>query len=127
MLLSRSLMLLQGRSLMPRFMSILFWVPGLLESVYETCLCYELSRREMAFQRQTVLPICYDGNVLDSSLRIDVLVAPGIIAELKAIDEVLPIHKAQLLTYMKLAGCRLGLLLNFNVERMKEGIVRRIF
>jgi len=81
----------------------------------------------MAFQRQTVLPICYDGNVLDSSLRIDVLVAPGIIAELKAIDEVLPIHKAQLLTYMKLAGCRLGLLLNFNVERMKEGIVRRIF
>jgi len=98
--------------------------PGLLESVYEACFCHELSKREMAFQRQLVLPVVYDGIRLDAGLRIDVLVEECVIVELKAVDRMLSLYDAQLLTYLKLTGIRLGLLINFNVPLIKDGIHR---
>ena len=98
--------------------------PGLLESVYETCLCHELNKAGISFQRQLELPIVYDTIKLDSALRIDLYVEKLVIVELKSIESLLPIHKAQLLTYLKLTETRLGLLLNFNVPLLKDGIQR---
>ncbi len=98
--------------------------PGLLESVYEVCLCHELSRREIAFERQLQLPVIYEGLRLDSGLRLDLVIAGCVIVELKHVEKLLPVHKAQLLTYLKLTGHRVGLLFNFNVERIKDGIHR---
>ena len=98
--------------------------PGLLESIYETCMEHELRKRDLKVNRQIVLPIVYDGLKLDAGLRIDLLVEDRVIVELKAVENILPVHKAQLITYMKLAGCRLGLLINFNVPIIKEGIKR---
>ncbi|OAI53145.1 GxxExxY protein [Planctomyces sp. SCGC AG-212-M04] len=98
--------------------------PGLLESVYEACLCHELSRRGLSFERQLQLPIVYVGLRLESGLRLDLVVAGCVIVELKHVETVLPVHKAQLLTYLKLTGHRVGILLNFDVERIKEGIHR---
>lgn len=100
--------------------------PGLLESVYETCLCHELSKRDIPFRRQVEVPVSYDGIRLDSGLRIDILADNCVIVELKVVEKVLPVHEAQLLTYLKLADCRLGLLLNFNVPLMKHGIKRMV-
>ena len=91
--------------------------PGLLESTYEEGLCYELDR-------QKSLPIVYKGKKLDYGYRLDVVVENSIILELKSCEQIEPIHKAQLLTYLKLSGLKLGLLLNFNVPVMREGIVR---
>jgi GxxExxY protein len=98
--------------------------PGLLESAYEECLCYELSRRNLHFTRQQPLPIKYKGISLDCAYQMDVVVENLIILELKSVGKLLPIHEAQLLTYLKLSGISLGLLLNFNVTTMKEGIRR---
>jgi GxxExxY protein len=98
--------------------------PGLLESAYEECLCYELSRRNLHFTRQQPLPIQYKGISLDCAYQMDVVVENLIILELKSVEKLLPIHEAQLLTYLKLSGISLGLLLNFNVTTMKEGIRR---
>ena len=98
--------------------------PGLLESAYEECLCYELSLREISYDRQLSLPVLYKEKQLDCGYRIDVLVENAIILELKAVDKIEAIHKAQLLTYLKLSDIHLGLLLNFNVPVMKDGIVR---
>ena len=98
--------------------------PGLLESAYEECLCYELSLREISYDRQLSLPVLYKEKQLDCGYRIDVLVEKSIILELKAVDKIEAIHKAQLLTYLKLSDIHLGLLLNFNVPIMKDGIVR---
>jgi len=98
--------------------------PGLLESVYETCLDYELTKRRIPFRRQVVVPILYDGVTLDADLRIDLLVADCLIVEIKAVEREHPVHVAQLLTYLKLTGHRLGLLLNFNVPLIKNGIKR---
>ena len=98
--------------------------PGLLESVYEICLCHELSKRAIPFQRQLLLPVRYDGIRLDAGLRIDVLVANCLVLELKAVDELHPLHEAQVLTYLKLAEKRLGLLINFNVVLIKDGMKR---
>lgn len=98
--------------------------PGLLESVYEHCLCHELNKRDIAFQTQLALPICYDDIKLEGGLRLDLLVADAVVVELKAIDSLLPIHEAQLLTYLKLSNKRLGLLVNFNVTLIKNGIKR---
>lgn len=98
--------------------------PGLLESVYESCLCHELARRSLAFDRQLHLPVIYEGLRLEAGLRLDLVVADCVIVELKHVEKVLPVHKAQLLTYLKLTGHRVGILLNFNVERIKEGIYR---
>ena len=99
---------------------------GLLESTYEQCLCRELSLRKITFKLQVELPVVYKGMKLDCGYRIDLLVEDQIVVELKAVEKVLPIHEAQLLTYLKLSGKRVGLLINFNVPVLKDGIIRRI-
>jgi GxxExxY protein len=98
--------------------------PGLLESVYEACMCRELSRRDIPFEKQIEVPIIYEGVRLESEFRLDLLVDDLVIVELKAVDELLELHKAQLLTYLKLARKRVGLLINFNVVKIKDGIRR---
>ena len=100
--------------------------PGLLESAYEECLSREFAVREIPFQRQLPLPVFYKGVSLDCGYRLDFLVAGKIIVELKSIDQLLPIHEAQLLTYLRLSKCKLGLLINFNVPLLKDGILRRV-
>ena len=98
--------------------------PGLIESVYEQCLCHELAERGLDFKRQLSLPVLYKGVRLDGGLRLDLLVADQVIVELKTVEAITGVHKAQLLTYLKLTECRLGLLINFNVPRIRDGIVR---
>jgi GxxExxY protein len=100
--------------------------PGLLESSYRQCLCRELSLRGIPFQFEVKLPIIYKGMKVDAGYRIDVLVADAVIVEIKAVEKLLPVHQAQLLTYMKLSGKRVGLLINFNVELLKHGLLRRV-
>ena len=100
--------------------------PGLLESTYEECLCHELKLQEIKYERQVSLPVCYKGKKLDCGYRIDIVVERLVILELKAVDAVLPIHKAQLLTYLKLADMRLGFIMNFNTALLKEGIYRMV-
>lgn len=100
--------------------------PGLLESTYEVCLEYEMLKTGLFVERQKELPVVYDAVKLDAGYRIDLLVNGQIILELKSVDEIAPIHKAQLMTYLKLSGFKLGLLLNFNVQDMKKGISRII-
>lgn len=98
--------------------------PGLLESTYEQCLAYELSCAKLPFQLQVALPVNYKGVQLDCGYRIDVLVDGKLILELKSVEALLPIHEAQLVTYMKLARIPTGLLINFNVRLLKQGIKR---
>ncbi|HEX9956459.1 MAG TPA: GxxExxY protein [Fibrella sp.] len=98
--------------------------PGLLESVYEECLSYELSKVEIYHERQKVLPIIYDKIHLDAGYRIDLLIDNKLIVELKAVELLLPIHLAQTLTYLRLADYRLGLLINFNVPLLIQGVKR---
>ncbi|MCK5371469.1 MAG: GxxExxY protein, partial [Cyclobacteriaceae bacterium] len=100
--------------------------PGLLESVYEVCLCKELNLRDINLQRQVSLPVEYKNEKLDADFRIDVLVENEIIIELKAVEFLLPVHEAQLLTYLKLADKKLGFLINFNVPKLVEGFKRRV-
>jgi GxxExxY protein len=100
--------------------------PGLLESTYEACLAYELGKLGLAFERQKSLPVTYQDVQLDAGYRIDLLVEDRIILEIKSVEAIAPIHKAQLMTYLKLSGIKLGLLLNFNVQDMKKGINRII-
>ena len=100
--------------------------PGLLESAYQSCLCHELSLRGIKFQRELELPIQYKGILLDCGYRLDLLVEDSVIVEIKCVETVLPIHEAQLLTYLKLSKKRVGLLMNFQVELLKDGIVRRV-
>lgn len=99
---------------------------GLLESAYETCLAHELGKRGLDVKRQEMLPIIYDGIKLDAGYRLDLLINGGVIVELKAVEKLAPIHTAQLLSYLKLSGCKLGYLLNFNVIHMKDGIKRLV-
>ena len=101
--------------------------PGLLESAYEQCLARELSLRDISFERQKPLPVHYKGTQLDCGYRLDFLVAGIIVVEVKAIDALLPIHQAQLLSYLKLGGWKLGLLINFHVPLLREGIKRVVF
>jgi GxxExxY protein len=100
--------------------------PGLLESTYEACLVYELRKRGRKVFSQVELPVVYEDVRLDVGYRIDVLVDDCIIVELKAVDKILPIHEAQLLSYLKLSGHKVGLLINFNVTRLKQGIKRLV-
>lgn len=100
--------------------------PGLLETVYEVCLIYELGKRGLRTQRQVLVPVVYDDVQLDAGFRIDVLVENDVLFELKAVDALLPVHTAQVLTYLKLTGHRLGFLMNFNVPRIKDGIQRLV-
>ena len=98
--------------------------PGLLESVYEVCLCHELTKQGIPYRSQVSLPIVYRDVTLDAGLRIDLLVADSIVVELKAVDKLIELHEAQLLTYLKLTERRLGYLINFNVVLIKHGIRR---
>ncbi|MDQ7066140.1 MAG: GxxExxY protein [candidate division KSB1 bacterium] len=98
--------------------------PGLLESAYEECLCYELSKLNIKFQRQIPLPVKYKTVQLDCGYRLDLLVEKLVIVESKSVQEIDPIHEAQLLTYLRIANLWLGLLINFNVKRLKDGIRR---
>jgi GxxExxY protein len=100
--------------------------PGLLESSYRICLCRELTLRGIEFRHEVKLPVTYKGATLDAGYRIDLLVADTVIVEIKAVEKVLPVHEAQLLTYMKLSGKRVGLLINFNVPLLKQGLTRRV-
>ena len=98
--------------------------PGLLESAYRECLCYELSQAGLSFQKEVPLPVAYKGIKLDCGYRLDIIVDKRLIVELKAVEKLLPIHEAQLLTYLKITGLQLGLLINFNVPVLKDGIKR---
>jgi GxxExxY protein len=100
--------------------------PGLLESVYEQCLAFELSQAHIDFKLQHALPVNYKGAFLDCGYRADFIVQNELIIELKCVEKLLPIHDAQLLTYMKMAKVRVGLLMNFNVAVLKEGIKRMV-
>ena len=100
--------------------------PGLLERVYQTCLCHELRRMGVAFESEKPLPVVYDGIRLDIGYRVDLLVDEKVIVEVKTVEKVLPVHESQLLTYLRLSGVRVGLLLNFGAARLREGIVRRV-
>ena len=100
--------------------------PGLLESAYQQCLCHELTLRDIRFQLQYPLSVNYKGTLLDCGYRIDLLIDGRLVVELKALDKILPIHEAQLLTHLKLSGLRLGLLINFNVPVIRNSIIRRV-
>lgn len=99
--------------------------PGLLEVIYETCLCREFTRNGIQFDRQRKLPVYYKGEPVDCDLKIDIVVEDALVIEVKAVQQVLPVHEAQLLTDFRVSGLPLGLLLNFNKETMKQGIRRR--
>jgi len=98
--------------------------PGLLENVYEVCFCHELDKRHLSYRRQVIVPIVYDSIKFDEGIRLDVLVEDMVICELKAAEAIQPIFTAQLITYLKLSGKRLGYLINFNVPVIKNGIKR---
>jgi GxxExxY protein len=98
--------------------------PGLLESAYEKCVCYELSQGEMKFRRQVPLPVAYKGVKLDCGYRMDLVLEDFVIVEFKTVENLLPVHEAQLLSYLKLTTCPVGLLINFNVPILKDGLKR---
>jgi len=99
--------------------------PGLLESTYEECLTYEISKLNLKYQRQIDLPVLYKDVKLDCGYRLDLVVEDEVLVELKSVEKLLPIHEAQLITYLKMGGYRVGLLINFNVELLKHGIRRK--
>ncbi|MDQ2103723.1 GxxExxY protein [Azospirillum isscasi] len=100
--------------------------PGLLESVCEACLAHELSKRGISIKRQVIVPVHYDDVRIDEGFRVDILVDDSIIIEIKAVERMVPVHEAQLLTYLRMTGHRLGFLMNFNVPRFKDGVRRRV-
>ena len=103
-----------------------YWGPGLYEEIYEKSLSRELRLRNVPFQCQLKLPLIYKGEVIGEDLRLDMIVDSKVVIELKSVKELLPIHEAQLLTYMKLTKCKVGLLINFNVSVLKDGIKRMV-
>ena len=96
--------------------------PGLLESVYEACLCVELRKRGITYKSQAPIPLVYEGVSIEAGLRLDLLVEGSIVLEIKSVERLLPVHQSQLLTYLKLADLHLGLLINFNVAMFKQGV-----
>jgi GxxExxY protein len=100
--------------------------PGLLESAYQMCLAHEFSVRGLAFEQQKPLPVEYKGTRLDCGYRLDFLIADKVVVELKAVDDLHPVHEAQWMTYLKLTGCKVGLFINFNEVLLKDGIRRRV-
>ncbi len=98
--------------------------PGLLESTYEACLCQELSARGLRGERQRPLPVTYKGTTIEAAYRLDLVVEECVIVEVKAVEQLLPVHRAQLLTYLQMSGLRLGLLINFNVPLLHNGVKR---
>ena len=101
--------------------------PGLLESAYEECLYYELIKRELLVEKQKTLPLVYEEVKLDAGYRIDLLIENKVIVEIKSVEALNDVHLAQILTYLKLSGCKLGLLINFNVALIKQGIKRVVY
>jgi len=97
---------------------------GLLESAYEACLAHELVKRGVTVERQVALPVRYDGYTIDAGYRVDLLVNKIVMVELKAVEKILNVHQAQIMSYLKMSGCKLGYLLNFNVVHFKDGIKR---
>ncbi|KAF0223521.1 MAG: hypothetical protein FD176_1848 [Rhodospirillaceae bacterium] len=100
--------------------------PGLLESAYEECLCYELTQAGIAVRRQVPLPVRYKQVSLECGYRMDILAEAQVVVELKTVEKLLPVHDAQMLTYLRLSGCRVGLLMNFNVPILRDGIKRLV-
>lgn len=100
--------------------------PGLLESIYTECLRYELTKSSIPFQHQVSIPVHYDNIPLQGLYVADIIVADQVILELKAVEHILPVHEAQLLTYLRLTGCKVGLLINFNTAALTDGIRRRV-
>ena len=100
--------------------------PGLLESTYAACLAHELTLRGVSFEKEKSLPVRYKDVLLDCGYRLDFLIDGKVIVELKAVEALNDIHTAQLMTYLRLTGCRVGLLMNFNIEKLRDGIVRRV-
>ena len=100
--------------------------PGLLESAYVQCLCYELRLRQIPFAMEVPLPVMYKGLKLDCGYRVDLVVADSVVVEIKAVERLAPVHEAQLLTYLRLGGWKAALLINFNVPLLRDGIVRRV-
>ncbi len=100
--------------------------PGLLESAYLGCMCHDLTCEGIAYRREVPLPVKYRDHVLDCGYRLDLVVESSLIVELKAVETILPVHEAQLLTYLKLSGIHTGLLINFNVPVLRDGIIRRV-
>jgi GxxExxY protein len=98
--------------------------PGLLESAYETCLLYELEKQGLPVRRQALITIRYEDLTIDNGYRVDLLVGDRVVVELKAVEAILPVHRGQLLSYLRLGGFKLGYLLNFHVARLRDGIVR---
>jgi GxxExxY protein len=98
--------------------------PGLLESAYETCLLYELEKQRLSGRRQVSIPIQYEGLAIDNGYRIDLLIGGLVVVELKAVEAILPVHRSQLLSYLRLGSFKLGYLLNFHVAHMRDGIIR---
>jgi GxxExxY protein len=100
--------------------------PGLLESAYEECLCFELKNAAIPFRRQVALPVIYKSVKLDCGYRLDIVIESRLVLELKTVEKLLPVHEAQMLTYLKLSGIRVGLLLNFNTPVLKDGLRRML-
>ena len=100
--------------------------PGLLESAYEACLAFELAERGLKIEQQKPLPVVYKDVQLECGYRLDLLVEDAVIVELKSVSELAPIHKAQVISYLRLSGCKVGLLINFNVEVLKDGVRRLV-
>jgi GxxExxY protein len=100
--------------------------PGLMESAYQACLAREMSLQDIPFKQETSLPVEYKGVRIDCSYRLDFLVDSKVVVELKAVDNIQPVHEAQLLTYLKLTGCHVGLIINFNVPVLKDGVKRMV-
>ncbi len=100
--------------------------PGLLENAYQSCSFWDLSNEGLSVRQQVELPVMYRGHRVDCGYRLDLVVNESVIIELKAVEKLLPVHEAQLLTYMRLSGYRVGLLVNFNVPHLKDGILRRV-
>jgi len=99
--------------------------PGLLESAYQACLFRELEKQDVSVQSEVLLPVVYEGETIDVGYRMDLLVDEQVVVELKSVEKVLPIHEAQLITYLKLSNKKIGLLINFNVLHLRDGIMRR--
>ncbi|HSR87542.1 MAG TPA: GxxExxY protein [Pontiella sp.] len=99
--------------------------PGLLESAYQACLTHELEQQGVSVRSEVLLPVVYEGETIDAGYRVDLLVDEQVVVELKSVDKVLPIHEAQLITYLKLSNKKIGLLINFNVLHLRDGITRK--
>ena len=100
--------------------------PGLLESVYEQCLCHELREAGIPFERQVAIPVVYKDTRIGEGFRADIVVSREVILDIKSVAAILPVHESQLLTYLRMSGLRVGLLINFNVSFLKDGVIRRV-